>query len=683
MGIPKYFRYISLQYKENQGNQGNQGNQSNTEKDIINNLDDSYVGKFDNLYLDLNCLIHPVLRKIKFISDTQFFDEGAKNILTEIGNIITLIKPKTNVFIAIDGVAPRAKMEQQRRRRYKSQFEKWLSEPIYKKYNLTAPKQWDTNAISPGTDFMDKLDDYLTSHIGYLKNMTTANIIFSGSREVGEGEHKIMKYIRDVKNQSKLYSHLVYGLDADLIMLSMLFPEDVKISLLREAVHLGKVIPDKYIIFDTNEFKNAVYNDIMNRYKQFKEKDGNLETEENIINDPNDNNEKTVFVPEKKYIIQDYVVLCFIFGNDFIPHCYWLTLDENGMNTVLDLYCQILSQISHYLFKTKYKDNSNKENRNTDNTDNTGTDTGVDNTGIHNTDNIENIEINQDEQDAEYELNFKFLTLMINWFYFNEKNLIHQKTRKIGRTYEIKTKNEGNTLEGDLEKYIEYYPLIKNQNQNQNHNQNQNQNQNNNFHNHNNLNQKNSTYMSNNTNIINRGSSYWSENYYLYTYFKIESTYKNHHFINFICKKYLDMICWNALYYIKGVPDWNEYYPWNAPPLLKHLSSFLSKRQYMPQYKFDDKPNYSSLFQLIAILPPSSHHLINFNKNNNSNTNNKNKNSNTNKNNNEDVNKNKKLYEILKRNGYYVENNNLKMDTFQKIRLYECDPLLRCLEVCL
>ena len=95
----------------------------------------------DNLYFDLNCLIHPCCRNLT--DETEMH----KKILESIHKIIDIVKPNEMVYIAIDGPCPKPKMIQQRLRRYKSAKEK---------------KIWDTNAITPGTKFMENLASKLT-----------------------------------------------------------------------------------------------------------------------------------------------------------------------------------------------------------------------------------------------------------------------------------------------------------------------------------------------------------------------------------------------------------------------------------------------------------------------------------------------------------------------------------------
>ena len=81
-------------------------------------------------------------------------------MLTEIidymKKIINMSSPDC-IFIAIDGVAPFSKMNQQRERRYKSRLNKKIDDNIRTEMGIDLPNSWDTNAISPGTSFMNSV----------------------------------------------------------------------------------------------------------------------------------------------------------------------------------------------------------------------------------------------------------------------------------------------------------------------------------------------------------------------------------------------------------------------------------------------------------------------------------------------------------------------------------------------
>jgi 5'-3' exonuclease len=121
-------------------------------------------------------------------------------------------------MIAFDGVAPVAKLEQQRSRRYKSSYQNQLTKQIFKK---TDPDPWNTSAITPGTKFMSDLSEYVQLYFNDPSRYHLSTIINSTSDICGEGEHKIFEYIRKNALIHKEETTIIYGLDADLIILSI------------------------------------------------------------------------------------------------------------------------------------------------------------------------------------------------------------------------------------------------------------------------------------------------------------------------------------------------------------------------------------------------------------------------------------------------------------------------------
>ena len=95
-------------------------------------------------------------------------------------------------------MAPVAKMEQQRTRRYKSSFESKLK----KKLGNESVIGWNKTAITPVTEFMNNLDKYIHNHYrNSEKKIGVKKIIISTSTEVGEGEHKIFQFIHFCKEK--------------------------------------------------------------------------------------------------------------------------------------------------------------------------------------------------------------------------------------------------------------------------------------------------------------------------------------------------------------------------------------------------------------------------------------------------------------------------------------------------
>ena len=150
-------------------------------------------------------------------------------------------------MISVDGVAPRTKMNQQRIRRYRKNTNITNEElEVIKEKGLDISNQFNSDAISAGTKFMFDLTTYLKNFIIEKKKKapewSKIEVILTGADVPGEGEHKILEYIRNYKSSDKYEKnirHCIYGLDADLVMLSLISHEP-NIVLLREDTILQK-----------------------------------------------------------------------------------------------------------------------------------------------------------------------------------------------------------------------------------------------------------------------------------------------------------------------------------------------------------------------------------------------------------------------------------------------------------
>lgn len=193
------------------------------------------------------------------LSEEQIFT----SIFSYVDHLFGKIKPKKLFFIAVDGVAPRAKMNQQRSRRFRAAKEaREARERVERKGSkLPEGKAFDSNCITPGiyapfhfaspslipigTVFMSELSEqlkyFVNKKISEDSHWRECQVIFSGQDVPGEGEHKIMEYIRRSRAQrdhNPNIRHCLYGLDADLIMLGLL-SHDPHFCLLREEVKFG------------------------------------------------------------------------------------------------------------------------------------------------------------------------------------------------------------------------------------------------------------------------------------------------------------------------------------------------------------------------------------------------------------------------------------------------------------
>ena len=304
MGIPSYFSYIVKNHSK-----------------IIKKYEKNVL-KVDNLYLDCNSIIYDAYSKMTFDPKTNALTETIaitiiRQVIAKIEQYINIVEPQKTVIVAFDGVAPVAKLEQQRQRRYKSWYQNDISKQIFKKTtDVLTSDPWNTAAITPGTIFMSELNTMVSAHFASYKPV---NVLVSGSNKAGEGEHKLFDYIRVFPEKHSTETTVIYGLDADLIMLSINhLPICPKIYLFRETPHFIQSIdsslePDANYFLDIPELANAIIGHMCNYT----------------------NNEETVINYNKVY---DYIFICFFLGNDFLPHFPALNIRTGGIDKMINAY---------------------------------------------------------------------------------------------------------------------------------------------------------------------------------------------------------------------------------------------------------------------------------------------------------------------------------------------------------
>jgi 5'-3' exoribonuclease 1 len=199
-------------------------------------------------------------------------------IMQYLDRIITqIVKPRVSVYMAIDGVAPRAKLNQQRSRRFRSAKDMAEAhahaaasdgssnndsddENNNSNNNAQSNKKkkdsFDSNCITPGTEFLAMVSETISYFIRQKLKEDAAwhglTVIFSGHDIPGEGEHKIMQHIRQMRaspNYAPNTRHCIYGQDADLIMLGLVTHEP-HFTILREVIDFNS--------FQNNNNRNAL-----------------------------------------------------------------------------------------------------------------------------------------------------------------------------------------------------------------------------------------------------------------------------------------------------------------------------------------------------------------------------------------------------------------------------------------
>jgi 5'-3' exonuclease len=306
MGVPVFFSYIVKNHPS-----------------IIRKYSKSLL-TVDNLYLDCNSIIYDAYSKMKFDSLTESVAISIiKAVISKIEYYIHTIAPSKTVIIAFDGVAPVAKLEQQRARRYKSGYQNNITRALYKKEK---DDPWNTTAITPGTKFMSELNAMISARFSDKDAptlMKVDNIIVSGSNHVGEGEHKLFDYIRQNPAKHADQVSVIYGLDADLIMLSINhLPVCPQIYLFRETPQFigsidANLEPDADYLLDIPELTEAIIAHMNNNVELSKEQ------------------KLSVSQRNKVY---DYIFLGFFLGNDFMPHFPAINIRTGGVDKMMNAY---------------------------------------------------------------------------------------------------------------------------------------------------------------------------------------------------------------------------------------------------------------------------------------------------------------------------------------------------------
>lgn len=528
MGIPSYFGYLLK-------------NHNNIFKKL------SHLQNVDNFYIDANAIIYNSIKcsleyfdinKISYEKD-KFEERLIDNTINKLKYLIKLVKPKKNVIIAFDGPAPLAKVHQQKTRRFKNSY---LNKKFSKGFS------WDTCAISPGTVFMKNLDSKLEKHFDEesCKLFRLSKIILFPSYQIGEGEHKIFSYIRSNIEQHKDFTTIIYGLDADLIMLSLTHLQYTK------EIYLYR---DSFTSDNQNKNNNqSNKNNSQNNKHSIAQDDNNFfrvnDLAIEIINVLTDNYANhDLQIEENKQLIDDYIFMCFMLGNDFMPHFPALNIRLNAIDKLVKIY-------NEHFYKKKSKlvynlSESNQENNNQDSED----------------DYLSN--------DLKYKINNKNFKEFVRLLSENEENfLINLESNRLKFENNYK---RNNVIDLNDENIINNLPIFER----------------------------------NIEKYINPSEHKWERRYY-YSLFDIDLELDEENFNNKIRKivnNYLEMIVWTLNYYNDECINWRLHYKYNYPPLLSDLFRFIPYFDNEIVLQREINP-YHSICGLVNIIPPTSYRLL-------------------------------------------------------------------------
>ena len=296
MGIPTYFRFLMEKYNG-----------------IV--VEDP-KRHCDYFFLDFNSILYKVFydnERNKLSEDFFLY-----NIGEEVKRLINdEIRPKKLVYFSLDGPCPRAKMVQQRSRRYKS----IQVQELQKKKNEWVP----SNNICPGTIFMYKFKIYLLKQME-KKVFHCPEVILSDSSFPGEGEHKILPLIRKLRDNDPNGNIVIMSPDNDLISLGILTGKS-NIYILRYIEYITATLLKK----ETYNKNSLISIDLDILRKEFQKERIHSSTFDEIN------------------LLLDYNFLLSMVGNDFVPVLPYLKIKNGGLDRLIKLYHQIYEIKKEYL----------------------------------------------------------------------------------------------------------------------------------------------------------------------------------------------------------------------------------------------------------------------------------------------------------------------------------------------
>jgi len=287
--------------------------------------------------MDCNSLIYDSYYRLekKIKTSESAYDRSTiekiliRDVIESIQEHMRFISPTKTAYIAFDGVPPFAKMDQQKIRRYKTQY---MVDMAIK--NAGELSLWNTTAITPGTDFMRALNAAIHAEFaGKEEEWGLQKLWISGADDVGEGEHKLFHCLRSETGLDFGKDHVaIYGLDSDLIMLSIFHHEKYC-----KSIHVFREAP---------EFKTVLSKDFEEKEKLFMDIGalaGAIAQEMNVDTAG----------------VYDYVFMCFFLGNDFMPHFPAFNIRTHGIQVLTETYSNVIGKskdrhfISHEGVKAK------------------------------------------------------------------------------------------------------------------------------------------------------------------------------------------------------------------------------------------------------------------------------------------------------------------------------------------
>lgn len=290
MGIPRFFKMLTERYPLS-----------------VEVKTEETNSQCDNFYIDMNGIIHTQTHDNAKAAAMGTWETYSAQVCSYVDQLFRIARPEELLFLSVDGPVCRMKMNQQRSRRFLKTEE--------------SEAGFDPNCISPGTEFMEFLQEKLLDFIRHKKATDAlwgkVAVVFSGHRVPGEGEHKIVSYLRNTADASRQKRHCIHGMDADLILLTLLTSMP-HFSILREEMDLRNSRTGKFILLHTHIIRDYLALEM------------GMPAADGVVH----------------RLVDDIVLVMTLFGNDFVPGAFSLL---EAFDDVVVLYGRHIKTTGKYL----------------------------------------------------------------------------------------------------------------------------------------------------------------------------------------------------------------------------------------------------------------------------------------------------------------------------------------------
>lgn len=264
------------------------------------------------------------------------------------------VNPTYLLILALDGIAPRTKLDQQATRRFVAAEDRATkAKSRHESGGLndydSEPYMFNTLNFTPGTPFMKRCCDCVREWIQEKRDIgkLPTFVYFSDCSERGEAEHKIFKLFEILisqldeafKSEAKVLPsnifkrsvHTVMGLDSDLCFITML-RMNYNFYWIRDVDH-------SYKQRRTIATKHQKYNEEEKEYDSRLSSTNITNVRKFILEHMGCTSEDPVV---QFHYIMDMVLLSFHIGDDFVPANFAITLDARiTLNKMMECYSQL------------------------------------------------------------------------------------------------------------------------------------------------------------------------------------------------------------------------------------------------------------------------------------------------------------------------------------------------------